>query len=141
MGLDRLEPFLGSWEMTLSRASFLPDPEQIVRGRATFERVEGSDLVAMRLFPTEGPAAATWIIGRDDSRAGCTALYSDARGVSRVYEMSVEADTWKVWRDDADFSQRFEAHIADDRIEGTWERRFAGGEWEHDFDVAYSRAP
>ncbi|HLX21458.1 MAG TPA: hypothetical protein VKR23_15035 [Gaiellaceae bacterium] len=101
-------------------------------------------MVAMRQFlsAADETPAATWVIGHDDSRPGYTVLYSDGRGVSRVYEMRLEGDVWRIWRDDPDFSQRFEARIAADRdrITGTWKKRHVGGGWEHDFDVDYVRA-
>ena len=140
--LEELGFLVGSWEMTLSHAAFLPGPGQTAIGRAEFEPIEGGTLVAMRQFvEPSGPPAARWVIGGDDCRAEYTALYTDARGVSRVYQMSLDEGLWKVWRNDPAFSQRFEARIAEDRMSmsGTWERRSAGGGWEHDFDVDFVR--
>jgi hypothetical protein len=128
--------------MTLSAASFLPNPNQTLTGHVEVEPIESGRLVALRqLTDPGGPPTATWVIGRDDSQPDCTVLYADSRGVTRVYAMSLNGDRWKIWRDDPDFSQRFDAAIAPDRnrISGTWEKRSSPSEWEHDFDLSYTR--
>lgn len=86
--------------------------------------------------------AATWMIGRDDSGSHYTVLYSDERGVSRVYAMTLDHATWRIWRENEEFSQRFEAVVSADHdlISGHWEKRTGGGAWEHDFAVTYRRA-
>ena len=55
--------------------------------------------------------------------------------------MSLSEELWRIWRDDPAFSQPFEARMAADRrqISGSWERRHSEGDWEHDFNVEYSR--
>jgi hypothetical protein len=125
----------GGWEIELSQATFVPEGE-VARGTAVFAFVDDGRLLAFR----QGDAA-TWIIGRDDSSPDYTVLYSDSRGVSRVYTMTFDDGTWNVWRDDAEFSQRFEAFVSPDRdlISGRWEKRTRGGSWEHDFAVIYRR--
>jgi hypothetical protein len=140
--LNELEFLIGEWDMALSGASFLPDPDQVVHGRVAFEPIEnGAFLIMKQLLEPSGPPAALWLIGRDEARSDFTVLYADARGVSRVYEMSLSVTDWKIWRDDPTFSQRFEATIAPDHqaIVGRWEKRSSGGTWEHDFNVTYSR--
>ena len=80
----------------------------------------------MRQFADpNGPPLASWVIGRDAALPGYTVLYTDDRGVSRVYEMSLAGDQWKIWRNDPDFSQRFEATLSPDRqsVAGRWEKR------------------
>jgi hypothetical protein len=121
--------------MELSHAAFLPDGE-ILRAGAVFEFVDEGRFLALRQAD-----AATWMIGRDDASDLYTVLYSDGRGVSRVYAMTLEGEIWKIWRDDQEFSQRFEAVVSAerDRITGRWEKRASPGSWEHDFDVAYRR--
>jgi hypothetical protein len=133
--LEPLRFLAGEWEMELSDAAFLPEGE-VVRGPAAFEFIDEGRMLAFR----QGDAA-TWIIGRDDSSALYTALYSDGRGVSRVYTMALEGGSWKIWREDPDFAQRFEAAVSadDDLISGRWEKRPGAGDWEHDFAVTYRR--
>lgn len=130
--------------MELSRASFLPDPEDRVRGRVGVEWIEHGALLAMRQHQQEetgGPPAATWVFGRDDAGERYTVLYFDSRPVSRVYEMSFGGGIWKMWRDDPAFSQRFEGTVGHDRttITAHWERSSSGGAWVHDFDLTYTK--
>jgi hypothetical protein len=69
-------------------------------------------------------------------------LYSDSRGVSRVYEMSFSEELWKLWRNAPGFSQRFEGRVSPDRstITSHWEKSFDDSTWEHDLDITYTRA-
>ena len=133
--LEPLRFLEGEWQMELSDAAFLPEGE-VARSTATFEFIEGGRLLAFR----QGDAAS-WIIGRDDAAAQYTVLYSDGRGVSRVYGMTFADGVWKIWRDDEEFAQRFEAALSADLglLTGRWEKRAGGAEWEHDFAVAYRR--
>ena len=121
--------------MELSQAAFLPNGE-VVRGTAAFEFIDDGRMLALR----QGDAA-TWLIGRDDSAPHYTVLYSDERGVSRIYAMTLDHATWRIWRDNEEFSQRFEAVVSADRdlISGRWEKRTGRGVWEHDFAVTYRR--
>jgi hypothetical protein len=133
---------VGEWEMTISNASFLPDRAQVVSGHMEVTPIEAGMLLALRqASDSAGPPMASWVIGRDGSRPGYTVLYTDGRGVSRIYEMRLSEERWTIWRDDPEFSQRFEALISADHhfVDGRWEKRPAAGEWEHDFNVMYSR--
>ena len=139
--LSELAFFIGDWDMALSGASFLPDPEQIIHGKFGCSWIEGGAVLAMRQGgPT--PPLATWIVGRDEASPDYTVLYSDGRGVSRIYAMSLTNGKWRLWREAAGFSQRFEATVSDDRnsVAGHLERSTDGQKWEHDFNVAYGRS-
>jgi hypothetical protein len=130
--------------MAITNASSLDDPEEVVHSPVTFEPIEHGALLAMRQGGGgASPPAATWVIGRDDHQREYTVLSADARGVSRVYGMSLSASIWRIWRDEPEFSQRFEAVVSRDRrsINARWEKRASCGEWEHDFDLAYTRDP
>jgi hypothetical protein len=89
-----------------------------------------------------GTPDAVWLISRDESTPNYVVLYYDTRKVSRVYEMSFSDDTWKMWRNSPDFSQRFEGRVGQDRntITAHWEKSDDGSTWEHDFDVTYTKA-
>src|SRR5215217_9612530 len=69
-------------------------------------------------------------------------LYSEERGVCRLYEMSIGDGEWKLWREGEPFPQRFSATISDDgnTIAGRWEKAQEGGRWETDFDLTYRKA-
>jgi hypothetical protein len=92
----------------------------------------------MRQGVGEGPPAAVWIIGLDDSDADYQVLYADDRGVSRSYELSLaERDSQMLWTT-PEFPQRFDAVIEYDgrTISGAWKKSSDGGAtWEHDFKV------
>ncbi len=140
--LADLQFLVGTWEMTLFGAPFLPDPDETLTGFVEFDPIEAGTLLVMRQVPDpSGPPLASWVIGRDASRPVYTVLYTDDRVVSRVYDMTIAGEEWKIWRDDSDFSQRFGATISADRhsIAGRWEKRSSGADWEHDFNVTYSR--
>ena len=81
------------------------------------------------------------VIGRDDSTDACCVLYSDERGVARIYQMTLERGEWKMWREETDFSQRMTGTFSDDgktiRVRGLLSRD--GSAWEQDLDVTYSR--
>ena len=72
-----------------------------------------------------GPPLASWVIGRDASRPTYAVLYTDDRGVSRVYEITFTGDLSKIWRNSREFSERFEATISPDSqsMTGRWEKR------------------
>ena len=133
---------IGEWDMAISGTSFLPDPDQVVHGRLEFLATEDGRFLIMRQgVEPSGPPAASWVIGRDDSKGEYTVLYADGRGVSRIYEMDLTRDSWQLWRNNPEFSQRFKADIRADGnlIEGRWEKRESNGVWEHDFNVTYTR--
>ena len=135
--LAPLQFLAGAWDMELSGASFLPDPDASVHGPVTFEWIEHGAALVMRMG-----GAATWIIGRDDSDPDYCVLYADDRGVSRVYRMSLSDRTWRMWRETPAFSQRFDAEVSPGQAEitGSWQKSVDGGRtWEHDFTVRYSR--
>lgn len=135
--LRPLELLVGDWEMELFNAEFLPDPDTTVRGSATFAWVEQGAALVMRQGEN-----ATWIIGRDDSADDFHVLYSDNRGVSRVYRMTFDGHRWTLQRNTTEFSQRFEATVTTDQttIEGPWEKSFDSGKnWKHDFNINYTK--
>jgi len=70
-------------------------------------------------------------------------LYSDERGVARIYQMSLEGGVWKMWRDSPGFSQRVTGTISSDGNTITWhgELSYDGSNWEQDLDVTYTRKP
>lgn len=140
--LADLEFLSGEWDMELSNAPFLPRHDDVAHGHVSFEWVEDGALLVMRQSEQSGqPPSARWAIGRDESGPGYTVLYSDSRGVSRVYEMGFSDGLWQLWRNTPEFSQRFEGRVSSDgnTITSHWEKSFDGDTWEHDFDITYAR--
>jgi len=80
-------------------------------------------------------------MGCDAANGTYFQLYSDERGVCRVYEMSIGDREWKLCRAGKPFPQRFTATISEDgdTIAGRWEKAEDGSNWETDFDLTYRR--
>ena len=140
--LKDLEILAGNWDMVLSNASFLPNSSDTITGQISIAWLESGAFLVMYMGskPLVTPDA-TWLISRDASALHYTALYYDNRKVSRVYEMSFSDGIWRMWRNSADFSQRFEGQLSDDgnSITARWEKSSNGSTWEHDFDVTYTK--
>jgi hypothetical protein len=140
--LADLEPLVARWRMELYNAAFLPDPETRVSGSIEIDWIEDGSALRIRQGDSEHPPAAVWIIGRDEGEAGYSVLYADDRGVSRIYRMSLEDASWRMWRDTPGFSQRFDARLepGGGAIRGRWEKSTdQGATWERDFSVDYIR--
>ncbi|MGH2776488.1 MAG: hypothetical protein ACRDJT_13800 [Actinomycetota bacterium] len=96
--------------------------------------------VASRLELPRRPTTSP-IIGCDAANGTYFQLYSDERGVCRVYEMSISNGEWKLWREGEPFSQRFTATLSDDgnTITGRWEIAEDGTTYTTDFDLIFRR--
>ena len=142
-----LEPLVGSWTI---HASINGTPTG--DGTTTFEWMPGTGLLVQRSEST--PDASTppeWIehspfpidavIGADDTTGEATMLYSDARGVLRIYDVSLENGVWKIWRSASGMHQRFTGTFSADgrTIESVWEGSPDGLTWTHDFETRYER--
>jgi hypothetical protein len=145
VSLEALEPLVGEWSIL---ASFGEEPPADVGARATFEWLPGRQFLVERwAVPVPEAPDGIAIIGADPERQGnYLQHYFDSRGVARVYRMSLEDGTWKLWRDEPDFtaldfSQRYTGTFGDDgtTIAGAWEICHDGRTWEHDFDLTYHR--
>jgi hypothetical protein len=140
--LERLAIFVGEWSIEISSMSFDPDPLAVARGHASFEWLEGGAfLIQHSEVPnTEFPRGIA-IIGPDDAAETYGMLYFDSRGVSRIYKMTLSGGIWTIWREFPGFSQRFLGTFSDDNkvITARWEKSSDGSNWEHDFNVTYTR--
>jgi hypothetical protein len=67
--------------------------------------------------------------------------YFDSRGVCRVYDTLIDADTWRLWRHAPGFSQTFVGEFADDgdTVLGLWRMCTDGANWSDDLRVVYRR--
>jgi hypothetical protein len=138
--LKEMEVLVGEWSLE----AIPPDGEPWAgEASATFEWLDGSDNQLMLGRTTiEMPEApdGVCVYGCDAANGTYYQLYTDDRGVCRVYEMSIGNGEWKLWREGEPFNQRFTATISEDgnRIEGRWEIDEGDG-WRTDFDLTYTR--
>ena len=137
--LSDLEPLVGEWRVEIA---FPADPETPVRSSVSFEWLEGGAFLVMRAgVEWSGPSGSVAVIGRDEKTETYSMLYFDARGVSRIYEMSFGDGVWRQWRSAPGFSQRFTGTLSDDcsTIAARWEKSSDDSHWDHDFDLTYTR--
>jgi hypothetical protein len=137
--LRRLEPLVGDWTLEASFPGGEPWPGG---GTVTFEwHPSGAHLVERATIEHPEAPDSVSIIGCDAANGTYLQLYSDSRGVCRLYEMSIRDREWKLWRDGEPFSQRFTGTIGDDgnTITGRWEIAEDGTNYSTDFDLTYHR--
>jgi len=136
--LAELEPLIGEWTLEATPPGGEPWPGE---AGVTFEWHDSGAFVVQR-FWIEMPEApdGVCVIGCDAANGAYYQLYSDDRGVSRVYEMSFGNGDWKLWREGPPFAQRFTARFEDeDTIVGRWELAEDGVSFRTDFDLVYRR--
>ena len=137
--LQELEPLVGEWVLEAVPPGGEPWPGG---GRAVFEWHEsGRHLVVRTTMELQEAPASVSIIGCDGANGTWYQLYSDERGVCRVFEMTIGGGEWRLWRDGAPFAQRFAARFEDggDTIAGRWEAAKDGASFATDFDLTYRR--
>jgi hypothetical protein len=146
--LEGLDALVGEWTMEAGP----PDgPKWPGEGRISFEWLDDGRSWLVQCWSVDLPEAPDGIavIGFKDAPASgekeassgeLVQHYFDTRGVHRVYEMSLEGNTWKLWREGEPFDQRMTAEISEDgrTISGRWER-VEDGEWIVDFDLTYTK--
>jgi hypothetical protein len=138
--LKELDGFVGEWTMEGT-------PPWQGKARVRFEWLGGGALLAQRWTldlagaPEGVPTSGTSIVGCDAANGTYVQLYSDDRGVCRVYEMGLRDGVWTLRRTGAPFAQRFTGRFSDDgkTITGRWELAEHGMDWRTDFDVTYTR--
>jgi hypothetical protein len=137
--LRKLERLAGDWtlEASWSGGELWPGG-----GRVTFEwHASRAHLIERTAIALPEAPDSIAIIGCDAANGTYVQLYSDERGVCRVYEMSISNDEWKLWREGEPFSQRFAGRISDDgdTITGRWEIAEDFTNYGTDFDLIYRR--
>ena len=137
--LKELEPLVGEWKLEATPPGGPPWPGG---ASLTFEWMEGAPFLIER-STVEMPEApnAICVIGCDAANERYFQLYSDDRGVYRVYELSIGGGEWKIWREGDPFAQRFTGRFSEDgnRIDARWEAAKDGTNWENDFDLVFTR--
>ena len=129
MLLDRL---LGTWDVTMHHSA-MSEP---VAGQQCYERVLDGAFVMVHwtYHHRDFPDAVALL---DERRYH----YFDVRGVTRVFDLTVEATGWAMIRRDQDFWQRSAGIFQSaDAIAVTGENSAdAGATWQHDFSMTCRR--
>ncbi len=137
--LRALDVLVGEWTLEATPPGGPPWPGG---GQCTFEwHDSGMHLIERSTIDLAEAPDGVSIIGCDAANGRYVQLYSDERGVCRVYEMSFGNGEWRLWRDGEPFAQRFTATISDDAntITGRWEVAEDGETFRTDFDLVYRR--
>jgi hypothetical protein len=139
--LHELEPLVGEWTIEAKWPNGEPWPGA---GKVTFEwHASGAHLLERGSADLPEVPDNVSIIGCDAANGTYFQLYSDERGVCRVYQMSIGNGEWKLWRQGEPFSQRFTASFSDDgnTMTGRWEIAEDFANYTTDFDLTYRRVP
>jgi hypothetical protein len=148
---------VGAWT---TEATHPAVPGVVVRGTVEFEWLEGERFLIQRArndhadFPDSiavigvtdedrvDPGASE-TTAADDSRM--TMHYFDSRGVFRVYDVSIDDEALRIWRNAPGFSQRFTGTFAgffgEETMAGTWQLCTDDVNWSDDLKITYRRHP
>jgi hypothetical protein len=137
--LKQFDVLIGEWTMVGTH----PQLPSAVHGSSSFEWMKEGALLAWHFDWESGQGIpnAYSIIGHDDAVEPCSMLYTDERGVARIYQMSLADGVWKQWRNAPEFSQRMTGTFSDDGNTITCEGELSrdGSIWEPDLKVTYTR--
>jgi hypothetical protein len=151
--LDQLGRLVGAWT---TEATHPAVPGVVVRGTVEFEWLEGERFLIQRAgndhpdFPDFIAILGVTNADRVDPGAsepaaadkpGMTMHYFDSRGVFRVYEVSIDDEALRIWRNAPGFSQRFTGAFADsgNTTAGTWQLCRDDVNWHDDLAITYRR--
>ena len=137
--LRKLEPLVGEWTIEARWPSGEPWPGG---GRVTFEwHASRAHLIQRTTAELPEAPDSISVIGCDAANGTYFQLYSDERGVCRIYEMTISDAEWTLRREGQPFSQRFTARISDagNTITGRWEIAEDFAHYATDFDLIYRR--
>jgi hypothetical protein len=144
--LTRLEVLVGRWTVQ-------PKVEGLGAAWTEFAWLDGGQYLhqyadvdeipdtAPQAWREHAPFPTTSVIGLDDAADEFTMLYADARGVHRVYRMTLADGVWTMWRDAPGFNQRFTGTFSADAntVDAKWEMSKDGRTWNVDFEITYQR--
>jgi hypothetical protein len=137
--LEQLGRLVGDWSLEAIPPGGEPWPGEARMTVAWHD--SGAHLIQRSTAdPPEAPDSIS-IIGCDAANGAYYQLYSDDRGVCRVYEMSIDNREWRLWRTGAPFAQRFIGRFEDggNTIAGRWETATDGESFQTDFHLIYRK--
>jgi len=137
--LQALAALVGEWK-TVGTHPLVPGTT--FHGRTSFGWLAGGAFLIMQsqIDEPQIPSAIA-IFGTDDTTGERVMLYFDERGVSRKFEVTVQDNVWKWWRDVPGFSQRIVGTIAADgrTMVSRGELSRDDTHWEPDLELTYTR--
>jgi hypothetical protein len=151
--LRPLNRLVGNW---VTEATHPAKPGVVVHGTASIEWLEGQRFLLLRSRNdhSDFPDAISIIGFTDMDRVAADANestvgggsrlsmhYFDSRGVFRVYDVNVDGEVWRIWRNTSGFSQRFTGSFTDDGdiIVGLWQLCRDDAHWDDDLQITYRR--
>ena len=137
--LRALEPLVGEWTVEAKGPDGQVWPGA---GRASFQwHPSRAHLIQRTVINMPGAPDSISIIGCDAANGSYVQLYSDERGVCRIYSMRIDSREWILQREGEPFPQRFIGTISDDArtIAGRWEKAENGAEFTVDFYLTYRK--
>ena len=137
--LLRLQPLIGDWTLEAAPPGGEPWPGG---GRSNFAwHASGAHLVQRTTIELPEAPDSLSVMGCDAANGTYVQLYSDERGVCRVYDMTFGDGEWTLRRKGEPFDQRFIATLSDDgnTINGRWEKSEDGKTCTTDFTLIYRR--
>jgi hypothetical protein len=137
--LKPLSVLIGNWK-TVGHHSLLPNIT--LHGHTSFEWVENGAFLKMHSEIDEpGIPTGIAIFGSDDATKKYFMLYFDERGVSRKYDVAMDTNIVKWWRNTSDFSQRYTWTFTNNgnTIIGKGQLSKDGSNWEDDLSLTYTR--
>jgi hypothetical protein len=152
--LESLDRLVGTWSTQATHPAL---PGVVAHGTATIEWLQGERFLIHRArtdHPDFPDAISIMGITERDrvdeapensppagSPSHLSMNYFDSRGVFRVYELNIDSEAWRLWRDAPGFSQRFTGTFADsgDLIAGRWQLCRDDIHWDDDLQVSYRR--
>jgi hypothetical protein len=137
--LNELGKLVGEWKTVGTH----PDlPGKVLNGTASFNWMEGGAfLLWYSTMEEEGFPAGIAIFGSDDATGELFTIYFDERKVSRKYDVSVENNVVKRWRNAPGFMQRYSWTITDNgnTIISKGELCENGKTWKSDLNQTFTR--
>ena len=150
--LEPFDRFVGSWTTEMTHPAM---PGVVVHGTVVLDWMEGERFLIHRARTDHAdfPDSLSIIGDTEHDRVDNTAPaagpvepalsmhYFDSRGVFRLYQVSADHQTWRIWRDAPGFSQRFTATLIDggNTIAGLWQLRQDDNRWDDDLKITYRR--
>jgi hypothetical protein len=148
--------FVGDWSVSITNQRWVDDKTATTRGLAKGEWLEDAFVQLRMWFEGEGNELfgntavdqagdlghpqMHFVFGRSDARDRFLALSHDERGVLRVFDLALEADTWTLHRGDPDFHQRLVGRVDGNSILIHPDiSEDQGATWVKDFDMTLAR--